>query len=219
MDWYKIAQDGIYDITFQVDEMLEQQRERDADQFVNNLMDGPVADFQAEMRRDYLTGKSGMLGKEHFIPRPARTEVSINPKITPDEIIEECINKYGDFTIRLKWEGDMPWEEISASEFIARRRTGEFDAATWTDEQMAISDEWIELMSLPEPEKNLPENQKKLQEIDKQMETFAWKPYVRMAEVSATWVPPVDINSLSDYREGEYLAEVQKRKGRGEVAW
>jgi len=201
----KIAQneDDIENIINKLPADWEKQEERD--DFVNRLKD--VAEqFSIEQRESFLRGEIGVLGYNHFMPRPGRTEISLNPDVTTDEILLECIEKFGDFPILLKWEGgDKAGREIvPASQFVKERRGGEYNPKSWTPQQKEIIDEWMELREMYRGEEMPVEIQQKVNELFEEIEKFPpMKSYVRYAEVFSGWNPPPVVYHTMDKRELE----------------
>lgn len=156
-----------------------------------------IADyFGQELMGKYRSGEYGILGKTHFVVRPG-TEISISPDITPDEIIQENIDKFGDFPVVVVWgiipPGKPPREAMPASEFMRRRRSGEFTPSNEYAAMDQIADEYLSLLQQYEGRKDVPDEvQKRMNYLLDMIMAVPSRPYARKAFVSEDWVSPVD---------------------------
>ena len=182
-------------------------KKENREDFVRRLHD-VMEQFAVEQKESFLRGEVGILGYNHFVIRPGATELSPEKNITPDSIVIENIERFGDFPVVLVWEGKAR-EVVPASKFISLRNKDEFSPIVWSAEQNAMVDEYFALLDEYKGTELPIEIKQKLSRIQKEMETLPHRPYLRYAFVDNRWKPGVDTSSIVDRRELVALEELR----------
>jgi len=190
--WYKKSQNDDDDI-LDLSPLL-------TDKFEEDL--GDVALEMHEIIKEKMdSGEWGVLGVEHFIPRPG-TWISSE---TPNESIMKAIDLYGDFPVVLKW-AIKKREVIPASEYVRRRESGEFDPQETPELLTKLYEERHKLEALGPKGLLNPDIKDRIEQINKQIIKFPTQDYLREVFVH------MDFQPMSDYDEN--VVDFQQERAR-----
>ena len=191
LNWYKKAQndEGVFDLN----PLIEEGEKIKFDEEMQQIMQ----EMQQIIREKHQSGEWGILGKEHFIPRPG-TWISTE---TSDEVTLEAIALYGDFPIVLKWN-IKPREIVSASEYLARRRAGEFKIPE-NPMQDRLFEELNYLDSFgSKAELDNPDIKKRKEQITELISNIKFPDYLREAFVQMDYEPVANYDgNVIDFRQ------------------
>jgi len=163
----------------------------DLSPLLNDKFDSEMQQVMREMsdimREKRENGTWGVLGIEHFIPRPG-TWVSSE---TSDQDIMKAIALYGDFPVVLKWN-IKPREVVNASEYLQRRRAGEFEPKEWPVMEENLMDERDKLKALGPQGTLNPEIKARINQLNKLIGQFTMDDYLREVFVHMSFEPVVN---------------------------
>jgi len=178
--WYKKSQN--YNITQLIKEREREREERNFNQMSEELIQKILNQEQPKI-----------LGVDVFIPRPG----VLLAENTPESIISENIERFGDFPITLIWS-DKTKNIIYASEYLKLRKQGKFKTPPITDLEREIIDMHEQLSKLNPDDISKPEVQRIIEDLKRKEQILEIPKYLQEAFVSENWNPP---QSIYDLRE------------------